>query len=1009
MLMQVIRILSFTILLSVYSLLLHAERTYFQQETNYTIDVRLDDENHILRGFETIEYINHSPDTLRYIFMHLWPNAYKNDRTAMCEQNVENNKLAFYYSSPNQKGFIDSLHFEVDELPVNVSNFNNHEDVQLLELLTPLAPGGKVKITTTFRVVIPSVFSRLGQDGKEYQMNQWYPKPAVYDAYGWHPMPYLEQGEFYSEFGSYSVRITIPKNYRVAATGELKTEEERQWMEQLIAHPDSIWPNQDGVKTILFEQDRIHDFAWFASTSYEIERTVGELPSGRKVNCYSYYKPENKKIYRKSSEVIAKTIAYFSKEIGEYPYAQATLVDGSTQEGAGGMEYPMITNIGHVRSLSELQTVIIHEVGHNWFYGMLGSNEREHPWLDEGINSFYEQKLDHELNRISKEEAGVQEDRYQRLSSKFNQNFIYFLARNKATDQPIETPSNQFTWFNYGAIIYAKAPYSLQYLEAYLGEEVFRKAMQQYFKEWQFKHPYPVDFQRVTEKQAGKKIPWFFEDLLKTNQVPEFKIRKVLQRNVFAHSVNDFHGPVPVSAWSKNKKVEQHWIEYPYALPAEFTCDSCDEYRIGFNETWSDADPVNNRYKVKGILHRYQPSLRLGLPMGIESKRLLSFLPYPGYNYYDGLQAGLLVHNLRIPNRPFQFAFAPAYAFGSKSLVGTAMVGYSVFPAKTFRQVDALVQVKTYHDQQSSLGVRDPVFARYWKISPSLRMESKPKTGRSTSRTVYTVRGYAIVNQPIEYALIPGSSPAAYQAKVGVYQLLRYGQLNVLHENKRTLNPFRYQADLHGNDRFLKLSITGNFTVDYHLPKRRLYVRAFAGKFFNLQPALSELSIRSNYLAATATGPNDYLYNETYLARNEQSGWRAQQVSVQEGGMAIRTAFLANPIGLNNNWLASINLRSDIPIRKKIPLQPFLDLATFHQAGLTNASGNKLLYAAGLELNLFQDFIIVQAPLLLSKDLKDYTQSTYSKNRFLQTVTFSLNFSKLNMLNSQWLFSNLMQ
>ncbi len=191
-----------------------------------------------LSGFEIIDYTNNSPDTLHYIWFHLWPNAYKNDRTAFSEQLLQNGRTDFYFSNNEKRGYINQLDFKVDGITSNLEDHPQYIDVAKLILPAPLPPGKTIKITTPFHEKIPFNFSRGGYAGHTYQITQWYPKPAVYDKKGWHPMPYLDQGEFYSEFGNFNVQITVPKNYIVAATGELQNADERKWLQQLSAASD---------------------------------------------------------------------------------------------------------------------------------------------------------------------------------------------------------------------------------------------------------------------------------------------------------------------------------------------------------------------------------------------------------------------------------------------------------------------------------------------------------------------------------------------------------------------------------------------------------------------------------------------------------------------------------------------------------------------------------------------------------------------------------------------------
>ena len=211
-----------------------SQQSYFQQTVNYNIKVSLVDTSNELNAFETIDYYNNSSFELHEIYFHLWPNAYKNDKTAWAKQQVENGSTKFYYSKESDRGYIDQLDFRVNGQNITWKLDTNNIDICVLTLNTPLAPGDHVSITTPFHVKIPYSFSRLGHVGQSYQITQWYPKPAVFDKYGWHAIPYLDQGEFYSEFGTFDVFITLPKNYVVGATGDLVDgEQESIWLDSI--------------------------------------------------------------------------------------------------------------------------------------------------------------------------------------------------------------------------------------------------------------------------------------------------------------------------------------------------------------------------------------------------------------------------------------------------------------------------------------------------------------------------------------------------------------------------------------------------------------------------------------------------------------------------------------------------------------------------------------------------------------------------------------------------------
>ncbi|HIG32450.1 MAG TPA: M1 family peptidase, partial [Flavobacteriales bacterium] len=373
---------------------------YFQQEVNYTIDVELDDENHTLKGMEYIDYTNNSPNDLDFLWFHIWPNAYKDNSTALFKQALELGDKKGYYSSEQERGFINGLNFKVNGEMIKWDYHPEHIDICKLLLNKPLKAGESIRISTPFFVKIPDAkFSRLGHVDQSYMITQWYPKPAVFDKDGWHEMPYLGMGEFYSEFGSFDVSITLPSNYTVGATGDLQNPEEISRLNKLAKITDTIsnfgedmsFPVSDlSTKTLRYIQKDVHDFGWFADKRYHVLKGEVKLPHSKgKVTLWTMFTNNEADLWKNSIEYMHDAVYYYSLWNGDYPYKQCTAVDGTISAG-GGMEYPNVTVIGESGNAKALEEVIMHEVGHNWFYGMLGSNERLHPWMDEGINSHNE-------------------------------------------------------------------------------------------------------------------------------------------------------------------------------------------------------------------------------------------------------------------------------------------------------------------------------------------------------------------------------------------------------------------------------------------------------------------------------------------------------------------------------------------------------------------------------------------------------------------------------------------
>lgn len=394
--------------------LLHAaycQPNYWQQQVNYTIDVTLHDDDNTLDGFERMEYINNSPDTLTFIYVHVWMNAYKNDRTAFSEQLLKNDLANFYFSNEEQHGYINRLDFKVNDVNAIVEETNNI-DIIKLNLPQPLLPHQSIVVITPFHVKLPYNFSRGGYIDQSYMITQWYPKAALYDKNGWHAMPYLDEGEYYNDFGNYDVRITLPSNYKVGATGVLENVEEnvsiklqeprmeqdtrdkKQGTRKLFFPKKIVESNTPASsnkgKTLHYVAQNVTDFAWFADKNFIVKTDTIQL-STHTVKTSCYILPEREALYANCIRNIKRAVRFYSDELGEYPFPAVNVVCSPAQGPSGGMEYPMITLVNE-QTEKDLDETMAHEIGHNWFMAVLSNNERDHAWMDEGMNTYIESK-----------------------------------------------------------------------------------------------------------------------------------------------------------------------------------------------------------------------------------------------------------------------------------------------------------------------------------------------------------------------------------------------------------------------------------------------------------------------------------------------------------------------------------------------------------------------------------------------------------------------------------------
>lgn len=832
----------FVVLLISTSVLTSSERQndYWQQHVAYEIDVTLDDSSHTLSAHETVVYTNNSPDTLEYIWFHLWPNAYKNNETAFAQQKLKHFSTRFYYSDEDERGFIDSLDFTADGQSLRWEYHKEWIDVAKVFLNQPLPPGSSVTVQTPFFVKLPNVFSRLGHSGKHYEITQWYPKPAVYDGEGWHPMPYLDQGEFYSEFGSFDVHITLPKDYRIMATGSLVNgEEEYKWLDSLAVEGDALhtlgkkefkkrikqlkkrWKKTKKgknspvenrpLKTVHFHQDNVHDFAWFADPHWIVRK--GELwvaDSTRKITLWSMYLAKNAKLWEKSIEYIHDAGYWYSRFYGDYPYEHITAVDGDLSAG-GGMEYPNITVISSGGSKDLLEFVIMHEVGHNWFYGILGSNERDHAWMDEGVNEhanirYWEKKYPQRDGAVIvvdfvQNKLGIARHLDFRWIMGY---FQYQLRAVSGDDQPIELTSDEFHRGNYGSIVYAKTAVFMRFLQHYLGEEKTDEVMQEFYETWKFKHPSPDDFRSSFEKHVNEDLSWFFQDVINDTKVIDYGVHSLKGTQATLENLGTMSGPVEVAFFNKRgDELERRWVKGFDGSQAISAPVGTEKVTIDPDNYMPDVNRENNATS-KPVRFNFvfdQPTFH---------HTEVNLLPWFGWNAYNSTTPGVLAYSGFIPGFRYGISVSPQWDFRHSKPVGSVTVQKMFYKTLWFRTLTVHGRASDYSGRQGGKIGLTGVIRRPIESTPSISL-----------------------NAALYYHHIQSEAVDSTYYSPGSYSV---GRTDVVYSHRRS--PFtRYEAGGGillggGSDTFARIHVTGLFRWQYSekaVFKTRFWVGGFVG------------------------------------------------------------------------------------------------------------------------------------------------------------------------------------
>ena len=466
----------------------------------YTLDVRLDPDKRMLEGIETIAYRNVTEQPIPDLVFHLYLNAFKDANSIfMKESGTMHRGNAF---SQENNGWIEVNGIRLadgTELALELV-----EDGTLARAALPQAvqPGETVKLELTFTAKLPQVFARTGwaldeQGDPFFMVGQWFPKLGVWTEEGWNAYPFHANSEFFADFGAYLVKLTLPREYRTAATGM----------------PAGVEQNSDGTQTVTYQAEDVIDFAWTASPNLmEAVRKVGDM------EILYVYLPEHDWTVERILDVAEKSVVNYGKWYGAYPYPRLTVVDAPDEgEGAGGMEYPTLVTAGAMDMLGlggapveagwelGLELVTSHEIGHQWWQSMVAFNEAEEPWLDEGFTDYSTVRL------MNAEYNGSAIDVSDFEATYLDTRRMEYLAFSKV---PMYGKAWDFQMMQYGVAAYSKPVLSFLTLQNVLGEEMMMKVMSTFFQRYRFKHPTTEDFRATAVEVSGQDLNWFFDGLV---------------------------------------------------------------------------------------------------------------------------------------------------------------------------------------------------------------------------------------------------------------------------------------------------------------------------------------------------------------------------------------------------------------------------------------------------------------------------------------------------------------
>jgi hypothetical protein len=506
------------------------------RNANYTIDAKLDARGRTLAGRETIAWTNIANAGTRELRFHLYYNAWRNNQSTYVKEErlgggwsgafeLENDELAAIdvTSIKATGGAIAPVDLTMDMRFIAPDDGNGDDrTVMAVALPSAIQPGQSITLDISWTLKIPHAVDRTGAVGNYFFLGQWFPKIGVLEDGGkWNCHQFHATTEFFADYGVYDVRATVPRGWPLAATGD---ERERN-------------DNADQTTTYRYYQEDVHDFAWTTSPDYLERRERFDNPGLPPVDMRLMLQPEHARQAERYFSAARAALRYYGEWFGPYPYGHLTIIDPAWQSRAGGMEYPTLFT-GGTFWLSpatdfDSRDTVVHETGHQWWYGMVGSNEFEDAWLDEGINTYANARADAEAGFSSYSLVRYyfggfvpwvfKDVHWDRVTSG---DYVSGYRGSPTVDIP-STPSYEYWPANPTPITYSKTALWLHTLERALGWPTMQQVLSAYFEKWEFRHPKPADFFAVANERSGRDLTPFFDQVYRGSSTFDYGVQSV--------------------------------------------------------------------------------------------------------------------------------------------------------------------------------------------------------------------------------------------------------------------------------------------------------------------------------------------------------------------------------------------------------------------------------------------------------------------------------------------------
>ncbi len=984
-----------------------------QQRVDHHLVVELDDVRHVITGTDSLLYHNHSSDTLRHLYFHLWPNALQ-PGTELEAWFTNHGDGRLYYADRGEQGAVTGLFFRAGGHRLQWELHEGRGDICRVDLREPLLPGQTLNLHTMFRLQIPRlVAGDLSHSDHAYFLANWFPRPAVYTSQQWTLVPNHYQGRLPGEFGDFTVQITLPRNYIVASSGALIDDlDEERFLQGITDRTGRInrWGNRESArfpasasrnKTITLHQRNTSDFVLCLDKRFHLITDTVVVSSGvneQVININLFFTVFEAQYWSEAMPSVKRAVRLLSEQVGPYPFETLSLVQTSWLTDSRA--FPGVIRIGSVMAPLMMESAVAHGIADHWFNVQMVTNHYREPWLSRGLPGFFTMKF---LNEAYPDTVSMQDilfDPSMRMQVAglddvpANRFFYYRLAfAQDHLEGSVLSPVNSLSPDGYTALATLRSAFALNTVASWMGEEAFMQMLERYYAAFHGGHASGRDLKGMIRQEAGEEVyRWFVEELLRSSSTPDYKLTRVRRSpegyRLTVRNVSGVKSPYPITATTQHGETTRWHPGHAGKSTIEVrdTTHAIRRFVIDSRFSTPEVNRQNNTIRTRGLFRTVEPlSLVPLVAIPNPSKTQITPAPVIGWNTNNGLMAGVALYSNPLIPPPTEFLVMPMYGFGNDQPAGTIRITHRHrLNSPALKNVVLGAEAKQYGYKSRNL----PLSFRRLMMWGDLEFQ-----GRSPHATSMVKARTAWVEKDNEVFI---TADSMYSKGGGEQYLL--SELSFRYRVHRLLNPFTLQASVQHAGDMLRLHTENRFVISYPSPGKALSVRLFAGVML-MKPE----TITHNHLRFTTAGigmntpsgfsQHDPWFDHIYPGRNHHKGLFRYHMYVVDGGFRRGTT-----VGNNSHYMVTVNLASSVP--GPLPLKLYLDAGIFADETKGESIEPLFLFSTGVMVSLIPNVLEINFPFPFAESdaIGEREALNFPDLKYHQKIRFVLHLERFNPL-----------